>query len=84
MVTVQHAFRVQYAKDPPTDKTVRGWYKQFTETGFRCKRKSSGRPLAAEDDVELVRPSFLHSTKKSTGTAAKELSMSKTTVEGSA
>jgi hypothetical protein len=40
-----------------------------------CKQKSSGRPLTAEDDVERVRPSFLHSPKKSTGTAAKELSM---------
>jgi hypothetical protein len=36
--------------------------------------------LTAEDDVERVRPSFLHSPRKSTGTAAKELSMSKTTV----
>jgi len=63
-----------------TDKTIRAWYKQFTETGCLCKQKSSGRPLTAEDDVELVRASFLHSPKKSTGTAAKELSMSKTTV----
>jgi hypothetical protein len=38
------------------------------------------RPLTAEDDAERVRASFLHSQKKSTGTAAKELSMSKTTV----
>jgi hypothetical protein len=45
-----------------------------------CKQKSSGRPLTAEDDVEWVRPIFLHSPKKSTGPAAKELSMSKTTV----
>jgi hypothetical protein len=53
---------------------------QRTETGCLCKQKSSGRPLTAEDDVERVRVSFLHSPKKSTGTAAKELSMSKTTV----
>jgi len=33
-----------------------------------------------EDDVEQVRASFLHSPKKSTVTASKELSMSKTTV----
>jgi hypothetical protein len=39
-----------------------------------------GRPLTAEDDVERFGASFLHSPKKSTGTAAKELSMSKTTV----
>jgi hypothetical protein len=80
VVTVQHAFCAKYAKDPPTDKTIRARYKQFTETGCLCKQKSSGRPLIAEDDVEWVRASFLHSPKKSMGTATKELSMSKTTV----
>jgi hypothetical protein len=72
----------KYAKDPPPDKTIRAWYKQFTETGCLCKQKSSGCPLTAEDDVERVGASFLPSPKKSTGTAAKELSMSKTTVCG--
>jgi hypothetical protein len=80
VVTVQRAFRAKYAKDPPTDKTIRAWYKQFAEIGCLCKQKSSGRPLTAEDDVERVRVSLLHSPKKPTGTAAKELSMSKTTV----
>ena len=42
-------------------------------------KKSSGRPLNPQDDVERVWASFLHSPKKSTGTAAKELSMSETT-----
>jgi hypothetical protein len=50
------------------------------QTGSLCKQKSSGRPLTAEDDVERVRASFLHSPKKSRGTAAKELLMSKTSV----
>jgi transposase len=63
-----------------TEKTIRAWYKQFTETGCPCKQKSSGRPLTAEDVVERVRSSFLHSPKKSMVTAAKELSISKTTV----
>ena len=40
VVTVQRAFRAKYAKDPPTDKTVRAWYKQFTETGCLCKQKA--------------------------------------------
>jgi hypothetical protein len=53
VVTVQRAFRAKCAKDPPTDKTIRAWYKRFTETGCLCKQKSSGRPLTAEDDVEL-------------------------------
>jgi hypothetical protein len=52
LVTVQRAFRAKYAKDPPADKTIHAWYKQFTETGCLCKQKSRGRPLTAEDDVE--------------------------------
>ena len=64
----------------PTDKIIRAWYEQFTETGCLCKVKSTGRPLTAEDGVERVRASFSHSPKKSTGTTAKELSMSKETV----
>jgi hypothetical protein len=59
---------------------VEGTTQKFTETRCLCKQKSSGRPWTAEDDVERVRASFLHSPKKSMGTVAKELSMSKTTV----
>jgi len=40
VVTVQSAFRAKNAEDPPTDETIRAWYKQFTETGFLCKQKS--------------------------------------------
>ena len=49
VVTVQRAFRAKHAKEPPTDKTIRAWYKQFTETGCLCKQKSSDRPLTAEE-----------------------------------
>jgi hypothetical protein len=57
VVTVQRAFRAKYAKDPPTDKTIRAWDKQFTETGCLCKQKSSGRPLNAKmtlNDVPML------------------------------
>ena len=64
VITVQRAFRAKYANDPPTDKTIRARYKQFTETGCLCKQKSSGLPLTAEDDVERVEASFLHSPIK--------------------
>ena len=47
VVTVQRAFRAKYAKDPPTDKTIRAWHRQFTETGCLCQQKSSGCPLTA-------------------------------------
>ena len=29
VVTVQRAFRAKYAKDPPTDKTIRAWSKNI-------------------------------------------------------
>jgi hypothetical protein len=80
VVTVHRAIRAEYTKDPPTGKTIRAWYTQFTETGCMCKQKLCGRPLTDEDDVERVRVSFLHSPKKSTETAANELSMSKTII----
>ena len=37
VVTVQRAFRLNYAKDPSTHKTIRAWYKQ--STGCLCKQK---------------------------------------------
>jgi hypothetical protein len=60
VVTVQHVCRAKYVKDLPTDKTIRAWYKQFTETGCLCKQELSGSPLTAEDDDEWVRANFLH------------------------
>ena len=39
VVTVERAFRAKYAKDPRTDKTIRAWYKLFTETGRLCRQK---------------------------------------------
>ena len=39
VVTVQCAFCAKHAKDPPTDKTIRAWYKQFTETACLYKEK---------------------------------------------
>ena len=50
VVTVQRAFRAKNAKDPPTDKTIRAWYKQFTETGCLCKQKA---PMLAHVWQEL-------------------------------
>jgi hypothetical protein len=37
---VQSALRSKYAKEPPTEKAIRAWYKQLTETGCLCKQKS--------------------------------------------
>ena len=40
VVTVQRAFRAKNAKDPPTDKNIRAWYEQFTETGCLWMQKA--------------------------------------------
>jgi hypothetical protein len=47
----------------------------ISNAGCLCKQKSSVRALTDEDDLERIRASFLHSSKKSTGTEAKELSI---------
>jgi hypothetical protein len=47
----------------------------ISAAGCLCKQKSSCRQLTVKDDVERARASFLHSPKKSTGTAPKELSV---------
>ena len=55
MVTEQRAFRTKYAKDPSTDKTIRAWYKQFTETGCLCKQKTSGQVQELEYRIDVWR-----------------------------
>ena len=49
VVTVQRGFRAKYAMERPTDKTVRAWYKPFSETRCLSMQKSIGRRLAAEE-----------------------------------
>jgi IS30 family transposase len=58
---------------------VRG-INNLLKLGVCASRNQVVAHLTAEDDAERVRVRFLHSPKKSIGTAAKELSMSKTTV----
>jgi hypothetical protein len=75
--TVRHVF----TKPVQIEGTNQNFFKLFlivvhiSAAGCLCKPKSSGRPLIAKDDVERVQASFLRSPKKSTGTAAKELSI---------
>jgi len=50
---------VQSTQRTRLQKTIRAWYKEFTETGCLFRQKSSGRPLSAEElecrlDVYLV------------------------------
>jgi len=46
VVTVQRVFHAKYAKDLPTDKIIRSWYKQFTDhcssEEYRCTHVDAG------------------------------------------
>ena len=80
VISVQRAFRVKFKCDPPCGKNIRRWYSQFETTGCLCKGKSTGRPTVSEENVDLVRASYLRSPKKSVRKASLELQLAKTTV----
>jgi len=54
VVTVQRAFRAKHAKDPTTDKTIRAWYKQFTESGCLCKQKAPMLTCVCGKNLNIV------------------------------
>jgi hypothetical protein len=54
VVTVQRGFRTKYRAEPPTNKTVRDWYRKFEETGCLCVAKRTGRPGPSPGTVDLV------------------------------
>ena len=54
VVIVQRAFRAKHAKDPPKDKTIRAWYKQFTETVCHCKQKAPMLTCVSGKNLNIV------------------------------
>ena len=64
VTNVQRQFRTKFGKEPPSDNSIRRWYAQFQETGYVCKRKSTGRPSVTEKQVEQVTQAFLWSPRK--------------------
>jgi transposase len=51
--------------EPPDDKSIRRWYRQFRGTGSVEKRYSTGRPRRSDEDVDHVMQAFIRSPKKS-------------------
>jgi len=41
--------------ESPTDKTIRGWYMKFQQSGCLCAAKRSGRPGPSAETVGRVR-----------------------------
>ena len=75
VVTVQRAFKSKFNVDPPTNKSILKWHRNFIERGCICDQRNghSGRPSVSEQDVDCVRETFLRSPRKSTRRASREL-----------
>jgi DNA-binding transcriptional regulator YhcF (GntR family) len=76
----RRAFIKEYRKEPLGHQSILRWYRQFQDTGFLCKQKSTGRPSVSDQTVERVRQSFVHSPQKSTITASRALGIPQQTV----
>ena len=75
VVTVQRAFKLIFNVDPPTNKCILKWHRNFIVRGCICDQRKghSGRPSLSEQVVDRVREFFLRSTRKSTRRASREL-----------
>jgi hypothetical protein len=71
---VQRGFR-KYHTEPPTDKTMREWYRKFEEMDCLCTTKRTGKPGSSSVTVDHVRESFTRSPQKSTRRASRELQL---------
>jgi hypothetical protein len=74
----EKSFRVLEYHKSKSVVTVQRAFRAKCKLGV-CASRNQVVPLTAEDDLR-VRASFLHSSKKSTDTVAKELPMSNTTM----
>src|SRR5215469_12454703 len=82
VVTVQRAFKFIFKVDPPTNKSILKWHRNFIERGCICDQRKghSGRPSVSEKVVDRVRESFLRSSRKSRRRASRELKVPQSTV----
>ena len=55
VVTVQRAFGAKCAQHPPTDRTTRAWFKQFTETGCLVCADRLGEEIVSRPQAQLSR-----------------------------
>jgi hypothetical protein len=55
VVTVQRQFRRKYATSPPSQPSIRAWYKRSVAVGCVCDGKSSYRPSVSAERAESIR-----------------------------
>jgi len=59
-VNVQRAFKLKFNVDPPTNKSILKWHRNFIERGGICDQRKghSGLPSVSEQVVDRVREYF--------------------------
>jgi hypothetical protein len=50
----QRRYRTHYGKDPPSDKAIRHWLKQFQVNGSVLHRKGERRPSTSQEDIDRI------------------------------
>ena len=70
---IQHRFRTQYDKDPPSQPKIYSWHQSFVRTSSSISHaKSLRRPSVADAVVKQVRGSYARSLTKSKWHASRE------------
>jgi hypothetical protein len=80
VIKIQRLYRTHYGKDPPTDKALRRWLKQFQKTGSVLHRKVAGRLSISQEDTDPIQEVISRSPQKSTRRACLQLGIPQTTV----
>jgi len=62
-------------KESSKKMSIRKWCKVFSEAGYICKAKGSGRRRSTEANVNVVRMDFVSSPRRSTSQIALKLRM---------
>jgi transposase len=81
VIQVQRSFHREYGEQGHGRQTIKRWLKQFQETGSILHEKSTGRPSADANTVEMVLEAFQSSPSKSTLHASRELQVPRSTVQ---
>jgi hypothetical protein len=58
VIKEQHLYGAQYGKDPPSDKAIRRWLKQFQETGRVLHRKGTRRSNTSQEVVDRIQEAW--------------------------
>jgi hypothetical protein len=80
LTAVQHRFRTQYGRQPPTHKSSWFWENKLRTTGSLFPVKSPGKTWTSEENINHVKEAFQQSLCKSVCAASLQLQSPRSTV----